>query len=157
MAALVLTIASALGLGLSPSRAADDDPPAEVPVVENKVKLDLRISGLGAEGGTIEIKPGHKGCKFKPVVLTLARPKGVDPDAPLQPRDGIVVLASTISADRDCSFAITIKEPGQKPKTYRRGLRLDPAEAGKPLPEQTLKVYLSTPSIASRVDSPPKG
>jgi hypothetical protein len=66
------------------------------------------------------------------------------------------VVASSLNADRDCTFAITVKEPGQEPKTYRRGLRLRLAEDGEDLPVQTLKCSISTPSIASSETDTPK-
>jgi hypothetical protein len=142
------TIAAGL-FGASALAGSDDEMPS---TAENKVNLVLQINGLGPSGGQVEIKPGHKGCKFKPVVKTIpAVPSGKP--AMLE---GIAIIAQSTGADRDCSFAITIKEPGQKPITYRRGLRLAKAEDDSSRPEQTLKCYLSTSSIASRDDAPPK-
>ncbi len=145
MAALAL----AASLGLSLGAQAGD-----VRGVENKVNLVLQISGLGPEGAKIEIKPGHKGCQFKPFVGTI--PKGGVLNGSVARLDPIKIEARSTTADRDCSFAITVKEPGQPPKTYLRGLRLAQQEAGKPLPEKMLKCYLSSPSIASRETTTPK-
>jgi hypothetical protein len=179
MAALAVLIPAALVLCLSlaPHPATADDPPADEPApaqasrpeahedeadadlsvasegdpaaVANKVRLKLNINGLGAKGGILEIRPGHKGCSFKPIVLKVNPPRDARVGEPLALPQDIVVVARSLNADRDCTFAITIEEPGQEPKTYRRGLRLDLAEEGRPLPEQTLKCFLSTPSIAS--------
>ncbi len=68
----------------------------------------------------------------------------------LQP---ITIDARSLGADRDCSFAITIREPNQPPKTFRRGIRLTDPEPGVTSTAQTLKLYLSAPSVAAR-DTP---
>lgn len=139
------TTAIAVALTLTASVRANDDKQA----VENKVKLDLRITGLTARGCVIEIKPAHPGCSFKPVKKTL--------DASNY-RDPIAIDAKTTGADRDCSFAITIREPGQPAKTYRRGLCLEQPTSAKPHPSQTLRVYISAPNVAARDEpkSPPR-
>jgi hypothetical protein len=80
------------------------------------VKMDLKIAGLGKKGCDVEIRPGNGGCKFKDI--------------------------ETQSADRDCTFAITVHEPGQAEKTVKRGLRLkSPGDPG-----QSLDCFLSSPS-----------
>ena len=113
--------------------------------VRNQVQLVLQISGLGPEGGEIEIKPGHSACKFEPVARKLQRV----PAGSVAVTNPITILAESQGADRDCSFAITIKEPGKPPRKYVRGLRLSPEVAGQSLPKQTLRCYLSTPAIAT--------
>jgi hypothetical protein len=141
----------ALGLGwtaacVAGARAGVGDP------VENQVNLVLQISGLGADGCVIEVKPGHPSCKFEPVARRVVR-------APVNRAvqlDAIPIQAVSTGADRDCSFAITIREPGQPPRTYRRGLRLTAQVAGEPVPSQTLRCYLSTPSLAEREKDAPK-
>jgi hypothetical protein len=132
-----LAIAASCACGTIKARAG------EAPV-ENKVNLQLQITGLGAEGCTLEIKPGHPGCQFESLER---RVKRVGETVTLAP---IAITAKSTGADRDCSFAITIKEPGQPPKTFRRGLRLSARAAGEPAPVQSLKVYLSAPSVAIR-------
>ena len=147
--ALALSLAAFGGV-----RADDPTPPESAPPrVTNKVSLALQISGLGPEGGTIEISPGHKGCEFEPVTLALG--KGRD-GLPVRPKQETVVEATATNADRDCSFRIVVTEPGQKPKVYLRGLRLKLADEETPMPEQKLKCYLSTPSVVSKRTEPPK-
>ncbi len=144
MAALAITAGL---VGAMTSRGDEEVP------VENTVYLSLQISGLGPEGGTIEIKPGHKSCRFEPVEKTIER-------APLNTvirLDPIKIAAQSTGADRDCSFEITIKEPGQPPKSFRRGLRLSPSKPDRPTPTQSLKCYLISPSLASKnTDKTPK-
>lgn len=141
-------LAMAASLGIGPATLAGD-----APAVENKVHLILQISGLGPEGAKIEIKPGHKGCDFEPIIKPIK--KGKVPAGSIIKLDMDIDAQST-SADRDCSFAITVKEPGQPPKTYHRGLRLAIEEVGKPVPSKVFKCYLSSPSIAARDGDPPK-
>ncbi|MBX6313575.1 MAG: hypothetical protein IRY99_11760, partial [Isosphaeraceae bacterium] len=81
--------------------------------VENKVYLELLISGLRGEGCEIEIKPGHGACQFPAVKKTIDKNHVGDPLRV----ETIAIDARSHSADRDCSFAITIKEPGQPPRT----------------------------------------
>jgi hypothetical protein len=136
MAAWAVAAACALS-SQAPARASDAP-------VENKVNLQLQIAGVGSEGCKIEIRPGHPGCQFDKVEKTIKR------GGEVISLDPIVIAARSTGADRDCSFAITIKEPGQPARTVRRGLRLAAQVPGKPKPTQTLKVYLSAPSVAVR-------
>ena len=125
-----LTLVAGALLIAGPSARADD-PPAP-----RKVTLDLAIDGLGAGGCDIEIKPGHAGCHFKPVSRHLASAKAaIDLDD-----------VRTTSVDRDCVFAITIREPGQQPRTVHRGLRLSKPTPGRPASAQILTCYLRSPS-----------
>jgi hypothetical protein len=137
MAALAL--AAVYASGATPTWAGDKP-------VENQVNLQLQIAGLGSEGCKVEIQPGHAGCQFDKIEKTIKAGQGGGV-VTLRP---IVVDARSTGADRDCSFAITIKEPGQPARTVRRGLRLTAQTAGKAKPTQTLKVYLSAPSVAVR-------
>ena len=150
VAALFLMTAGSVS---ATSRADDPTPPESIPPkVTNRVLLGLQISGLGSEGGSIEITPGHKGCEFEP--LTLTAPKAGD-GLPVRFKD-IEVEASATNADRDCSFRIVVKQPGKKAKVYLRGLRLEQPDEETPMPEQRLRCYLSTPSVVSRRTEPPK-
>jgi hypothetical protein len=119
--------------------------------VENRVKLELRISGLSGDGCRIEIKPGHKACRFRAVEKTIDRAQATDP-LKLEP---IAIDARSLGADRDCSFSIVVHEPGRPAKTFRRGLRLAQQEPGQPVPVQTLKCYLNTVTIATKEDQSP--
>lgn len=130
-------------VGCLAGSAGADDQPAEV---ANRVQLQLRITGLTKPGTTIKIAPAHPGCQFKPVVRTLPN---VASGGMVMLKPPIDVVVTSTGADRDCSFAITLQEPGRPPQTFRRGLRLKAAEAGEPMPVQSLPVYLSAPSLAA--------
>jgi hypothetical protein len=136
MAALTLVAGTLLIASLS---ARADDPPAP-----QKVTLDLAIDGLGAGGCDIEIKPGHVGCQFK---TDNPHHIGAGGKATI-----ILDKVRTTSADRDCVFAITIREPGQEPKTVHRGLRLSKPTPGRPTPAQTLTCYLRSPSKLAKAN-----
>jgi hypothetical protein len=112
----------------------------------HKVKLELRIAGVGRNGCDIEIKPGHAGCKFQVIRHHLAGDRGW---GQLQ-----LVLddVQTRSPDRDCAFAITIREPGQADRTVHRGLRLTPPKLGQTTPTDELTCYLSSPSMLARAE-----
>jgi hypothetical protein len=114
--------------------------------VENKVTLELQITGLGTEGCRIEIKPGHAGCQFKPVEKIVDR-NAVREVVKLEP---FSVVARSTGADRDCSFEITIKEPGLPAKTVHRGVRLAPPSPDQPAPAQSLRCYLNSPTLVMR-------
>jgi hypothetical protein len=131
-------IAVFLLLAPTPSRA--DRPP-----VVNKVNLYLQILGLEAADCEVEIRPGHAECRFEPIVQKVQGNRGG-----VVRLDPISIEAATRHADRDCAFAITIKEPGHPPRTYRRGLVLKPNLDGKPTPVQNYPCLLSSPSLASR-------
>ena len=137
--------ASALRAGL----AGDGD----TPPVENTVKLEIHIAGLGREGGKLTIKPAHPGCQFRPVEMTI--PKGMGAGAEVVKLKPVAVSARTTAADRDCSFEITLSEPGREPKVYRRGLRLNPPapDDATPTPARTLKCYLPATAVAAKEGS----
>jgi hypothetical protein len=147
MAALTLGLALTLPPALSRPARAGDPPPTgtekpEGPGAGSKlhtVKLELAIAGLrnGGPGCDVEIKPGHAGCKFRPITQHVS-PGGY---ATIVVKD-----VQTRNADRDCTFAITIREPGQAERTVHRGLRLKPPGA----PSQVLTCYLSSPSRIAR-------
>jgi hypothetical protein len=143
MAALTLAAGAILAPGAGKQAGA-----GEAPVV-NKVKLEIQIAGLSRNGCEVEIKPGHAGCRFDTITKRVgaANTKGVLSIDP--------ILAQSSNADRDCAFAITIREPGQAPKTFHRGIRLTPKPADGPLPVQTLTCYLSSPSLAAREGAQP--
>jgi hypothetical protein len=107
----------------------------------HKVKLELRIAGLGPKGCDVEIKPGHAGCRFE----TKTRHVDAHGWATILLND-----IQTQSADRDCTFAITIREPGQAERTVRRGLRL----GATPGPGEMLLCYLSSPSKLAKAGEP---
>jgi hypothetical protein len=142
MAALTLAAGLVPGLTTAAEPAASAEPK---PAATQSVKLELQIAGLGAKGCDVAIKPGHPGCRFKTVT------KHVDLTG-----SGWGILSvelkdvEILSADRDCTFAITIEEPGQPVRTTRRGLRVASSyEKGK-LP--TLSCYLNSPSRIARAE-----
>ncbi|WP_422926833.1 hypothetical protein [Singulisphaera sp. PoT] len=114
------------------TRAADNPAPQEV-------RLDLRIAGLTSSGAEIEVKPAHAGCRFTPVV-----------DRVTSKGEKLIKLADvrTNSADRECAFSITIREPGQATRTVKRGLRL--ANPKGPSTPSTLTCFINSPSSLAR-------
>jgi hypothetical protein len=144
MAALALAAGVALADAARPAPARGGDKP---PVV-NKVTLYLRITGLGPDGCEVEIKPGHPLCDFPAVTKKVKYGGQAQGELTL---DGMNVKST--SPDRDCQFSITIKEPGQPPRSVHRGIRLVSPKAGAAVPEQTFKCYLRSPSLAARDDA----
>ncbi len=139
MAALVLT-----GVLAAVSSATRANEP-----VANTLRLELLITGLGSEGCTLAIRPSHPGCRFEAIehrVMTGSRTGMIK----LKP---IEMTAVSLGADRDCSFSITLNEPGQPPRTYHRGIRLAPPGPDGKSPVQTVKVYLTSPSLAAREEA----
>jgi hypothetical protein len=124
--------------------------PADEPAVANTVRLQLKITGLPASGCLLKVAPAHPGCQFPAIERKITAVPGSGGMVSLP---ALVIPATTTSADRDCTFAITIQEPGRPPRTFRRGVRLAPAEPGKPTPVKDLRVYLSAPSLAVREDT----
>jgi hypothetical protein len=143
-AALVLGF-SALGTsvlgdeGKAAPKAAEPKKPAANAKATYKVILDLGIAGLGPKGCDIEIKAAHPGCKFEPVTRHI----GERGQATIEIKD-----IETTSADRDCTFAITVREAGQAEKTNRRGLRLKAPGSTA----QTLSCYFSSPSKLAKAE-----
>ena len=133
-----LTLVASISGQLAPIARATEPPP-----IKQKVKLSLRLDGLAAAGGEIEIKPSHAGCKFETIKLdTKTHPKSSDGKIDLDP-----IEVETVSANRDCSFTITLKEQGQADKVVRRTLRIVPVVQGKPAKPQELTCYISSNSL----------
>lgn len=138
-----LTLVGSLVGALTPAVVA-----AEPPTVKQKVILSLRLDGLSTAGGEIEIKPGHAGCRFETIKFpTKSHPKSFDGKIYLDP-----IEVESLGADRNCSFAITLKEAGQPDKTVHRTLRLvasaDSKSAdGKTAKPQELTCYVSSNSL----------
>ena len=111
--------------------------------MKQQVKLIIRLDGTERDSGVeVVIKPGHAACRFKPITYSV-KADGTIRDIP--PID-----VETLSADRDCSFAIVLKVPGEADKVFRRSLQIaapTEATAGKP---QVLQCYLSAASIGAR-------
>ena len=118
------------------------------PPVKQQVILNLRIDGITrGEGAELVIKPGHAATRFKTINYPV-KGDGIIQDIP-------PINIETVSADRNCSFAIVLKEAGQPEKTFRRNLQIQtPTEAttGKP---QVFNCYLSSRTIAAKVGAAP--
>ncbi len=116
-----------------------------------KIKVELELVIAGRQGSCdVEVKPAHSGCSFRAVK------KHVDRD---QKTLRIVIDDLVLNnADRDCAFAITLKEAGKPEKTMKRGMRLDPPStvaADTPASVPKLICYLSSPSMTARVGGQP--
>jgi hypothetical protein len=143
MAALALIGASSIliGRGLSaqgPGRERDASPPKSTKAPETPspktekpkapapdlplLRLDLAIAGLGAEGCDVEIKPANPSCKFRP---SPTRHVSSDGHATIELKD-----VELRGADKTCTLAITIREPGQEPHTIYRGFRTASTKPG---------------------------
>lgn len=104
------------------------------------IELTLGIAGLGAEGCLVEIKPATPACRFTPIKRKVGSSGRVD---------NIMIKDLQVrGVDRNCSLAITVTEPGRKPRTILRGFRLaaPPADPIAPVPVQSFSCWLSSPS-----------
>lgn len=129
-----------------------DPPAAEEPNAEDEavkdvkpaargqsvVKLQVVIGGLSTQGCVVEVKPGHASCRFKKQTCRVAS-------------DGVATLVfkdvEVRGVDRNCTFAITMREPGQDPKTVHRGFRLVASSADSPNHGvQSFRCLMSSPS-----------
>jgi hypothetical protein len=89
------------------------------------ILLDLAIAGLGTDGCEVEVKPANAGCRFRP---TSTEHVGSDGRATIKLRD-----VELRGADKTCTIAITVREPGQPPQTFYRGFRPGSSKTG-PVP-----------------------
>jgi hypothetical protein len=86
------------------------------------IQLSLAIAGLGAEGCDVEVKPANPSCKFRP---SPTKHVSSDGHATIELRD-----VELRGADKTCTLAITVREPGQPPQTVYRGFRLSSSKPG---------------------------
>jgi hypothetical protein len=128
------------------------------------IHLNLAIAGLGREGCEVEVKPGNASCRFR--VLNVAEngvvfKKGAQGPQHVSSNGYAYMELRDIQlrgADSTCSVAITVREPGQSPRTVFRGFRLAPkatpaegaASSAAKLPSFTC--YLNAPSKIARLD-----
>jgi hypothetical protein len=144
-----------------PRSPAADSKPAVAPV--QSVLLNLEIAGLGSEGCDVEVKPGNASCKFRVNKSAMNGAKTVRGKEGRQhvSSEGHALLELTDvqlrGADRVCTVAITVLEPGQTSKTVYRGFRLAPrteagvsASASGTVPSFTC--YLSSPSKVATIE-----
>jgi hypothetical protein len=136
---------AALTLALAMAGAFASETRADGPIsAKRKVALSLKFDGLSPQGGEVEIKPGNAGCKFETIKFqTKGHPRASsDGRINLDPID-----VEILTADRDCSFAITLKEPGLPDKTVRRVLRITPPSESKPNEPQPMTCFISSTSL----------
>jgi hypothetical protein len=119
-------------------------------------KLNLVIAGLGRDGCDVEIKPGNASCKFRALNENGAESRQHVSSAGKATLD--LMDIELRGADRTCSVAITVHEPGQPAKTIYRGFRLSARTEGEAVPAMktaaipSFTCYLSSPSKLTRVD-----
>jgi hypothetical protein len=140
--------------------AAESKPPATPP---QTVLLNIEIAGLGADGCDVEVKPGNASCRFR------ASRAAADANRPTaRSKEGLLHVSSEghailelkdvelRGADRVCTVAIKVFEPGQPPKTVYRGFRMapkpvtGPSVAASAVPSFTC--YLSCPSKVAAIE-----
>jgi hypothetical protein len=122
-----------------PSEKNDEtSSPSEPRTKGPTVKLQLRIGGLRSQGCDVEVKPGNAACRFK----KQTRHVEANGETTLVFRD-----VETRTVDRNCTFAITVREQGQAPKTVYRGFRMvaDPSKSASGEP-QSFTCFMSAPS-----------
>jgi hypothetical protein len=118
------------------------------------VHLDLVIAGLGREGCDVEVKPGNASCKFRAL-----NERGAEAQQHVASDGRARVQLCDVElrgADRTCTIAITLREPGQVKKTMYRGFRLtprsNPAKSATATAIPVVTCYLSSPSRLARVE-----
>ncbi len=92
-----------------------------------KVHLRLAIAGLGTEGCDVEIKPANRSVKFRPAPMVHVRSDG---HATIELRE-----IELRGADKICSLAITVRQPGQEPQTVYRGFMATATGLGASTPD----------------------
>lgn len=110
----------------------------------NQVNVELRIAGLGPRGGSVTIEPGSPSCRFKKTTKKIA-----SEGSEVQRLNAIPIDAASTAADGQCLVKITVREPGQRPRVYRRMVLLHEPTPDDPQPLRTLRCYLSSPSLAA--------
>jgi hypothetical protein len=97
------------------------------------IQVDLAVAGLGSEGCDVEIKPANRSCKFQA------------PSAQHVPSSGQVKIklrdVELRGADKTCTIAITVREPGQPSQTIYRGFRPGSSKSGS---VPTFNCYVSS-------------
>ena len=159
MAGLALCAISILGVGSGFGQTANENSAPSQPRAKAEarqpdanrkstasgqaVALTLRIAGLGAEGCDIEIKPANPTCKFQPIKKHL--------DSSGYVENLMIKNVEVLGADRNCSFAITVSERGQKPRTVVRGFRMakSATDTGQ---VQAFACAVSAPSKLARLE-----
>ncbi len=160
MAALALVVEPSIAV--LPAELAQDRKPTENAAPAAKAQADsqprtielrLVIAGLGRAGCDVEVKPGNASCKFRAF-----NDKGAEDRQHVTSTGQATLKLKDIElrgADRTCSVAITVHEPGQDARTFYRGFRLsariDGAGTASTKPTvPSFTCYLSSPSKTAR-------
>ena len=93
-----------------------------------RIQVNLVVAGLGTEGCDVVVKPANAGCKFRPSKTEHVNSEG---RATIKLED-----VELRGADKTCTMAITIREPGQPAQTIYRGFRPGSSKSG-PVPSFT--------------------
>lgn len=112
--------------GAAKTRGGEKSSPAseKTPAGSNlpTIQLNLAIAGLGIKGCDVEVKPANAGCRFRPTPVTHV------------PSGGKISLnlreVEIRGADKMCTVAITVREPGQPAQTIYRGYRVGSIKPG---------------------------
>jgi hypothetical protein len=146
------------------SKGDKRDEPRPVAAHPSAIQLTLAIAGLGREGCDVEVKPGNASCRFH--VLNVSKrgevfKKGAEGPQHVSSAGYAYMELRDIQlrgADKMCTVAITVREPGQSARTVFRGFRLTPkAESGKGASASDAKLpeficFLNSPSKIARLD-----
>lgn len=146
-AGLLAAVALGVGVGLGVAGGAKAAWAGQPAPIKQKVKLVINVAGTTPSvGAELLIKPAHPACKFKPITYAVKQDR-IEDIPPIE--------VESLSADRDCSFALVLKEPGLPDKLFRRSLQLDAPTGGAAAEKvQTLRCYISSNMIAAKVAAP---
>jgi hypothetical protein len=125
-----------------PAKNSDPQSPART---AQSVDLTLLIAGLGDGGCDVEIKPGNRACRFN----SQTQHVGSQGKASFHFRD-----VELRGADHNCSFAITVREPGQTARTVYRGFRMAPSNAPKATAKSanSFTCFMNSPSKLAAIE-----
>lgn len=155
-----VTPGSALGAGDGDAAAPSPEPAlkAEKPQAEStapepkiaaksqgrKIELKLVIAGLGSEGCEVEVKPGNPAVEFKPQTFRV----------PSNGRASVTLKdVELLGVDRNCTFAVVVREKDHDPKTIYRGFRLPTDSASKRSGALSFTCFLSSASRIAELQS----
>jgi hypothetical protein len=120
--------------------------PEHKPIANTRnIELSLLVAGLGQNGCEVDIKPGTRSTRFHPQHLHIeshGKAKFVFHDIEVR------------GADRNCTFAITVHEPGQASRTIFRGFRITSKPTTDPAIQdiQKFTCYLNSPSRLAELE-----
>jgi hypothetical protein len=121
----------------APTRSGAKAENADAPAKGRSVELELRIGGLGEQGCDVEVKPGNASCHFKKQTQHVAS----------EGKLTLVIKEVELrGVDRNCTFAIILREKGQSPKTVYRGFRMAAATDATSERTESFTCFMSSPS-----------